>query len=184
MRAIYTTLLCGLALARGSARADLLSISFQQSVETGAPGSMVLFSGALTNLTSSTIYLNLDSLNLAGFDPTNLDDSPFFANTPTGFLGPNASTGLIGLFNVTIPNPFPSGSYNGTFQILGGGTFSDLTVLDVPGGFTVQVQGSTGPPSSVPEPSSVILILTVVILMAGRLRVARGCQRFLARPPG
>jgi hypothetical protein len=182
MRAIYSTLLCGLALACGSARADLLSITFQQSVETGAPGSMVLFSGTLTNLTSSTIYLNADSLNLAGFNPGDIDDSPFFANTPTGFLGPNASTGPIGLFNVTIPNPFPSGSYNGTFQALGGGTFNDLTILDGPTGFTVQV--SPGTQSSVPEPSSIILTVTIVLLVAGVLRASGGRRPFLPPPPG
>jgi hypothetical protein len=158
--------------ACGLARADLLSIGFQESVLSGGPGSTVLFSGTLTNLTNSTLYLNADDLNLAGFDASAIDDSAFFANTPTGFLGPNASTGNIGLFNVTIPNPFASGGYNGTFQILGGGTFDDQTILDSVG-FTVQVaSGST----AVPEPGSFILMLTVLIIIVISLSETRSTR--------
>jgi hypothetical protein len=129
------------------AKADLLIIALDSPTLAGSPGDVLQFFGTLTNTTSANLYLNADNLNLAGFDPSAIDDSPFFANAPL-FLGPGASTGDISLFNITIPNPFATGNYGGTFQVLGG---MDSNAQDVIGSadFTVQVQQH----SAIPEPA-------------------------------
>ena len=119
--------------------------------------------------------MNADNFSLTGFDPSVIDDSPFFANAPQ-FLGPapTGSTGDIELFVVTIPNPFTDPSVaasdcGGTFQILGG---ADGNAQDVVGTayFTVNVQQAFG----VPEPSSVVLMsITTLFLLIARKVAAR-----------
>jgi hypothetical protein len=166
----FIILLCGLALFSAAANSDTLTIAFDSSTLNGSPGDVVQFFGTLTNTTGQDLFLNADNLNLAGFDPSSIDDGPFFANTPSGFLGPNESTGDIGLFNITIPDPFPGGDYAGLFQVVGGATGGDQ---DTVGGaeFTVHVQSQTSP---VPEPGySLLLVPALALLMAQRLRAVR-----------
>ena len=117
----------------------------------------------LTNTTAANLFLNADSFNLATIPPSAIDDSPFFTNAPL-FLGPNAATGTIGLFNITIPNGTPLGDYLGTFQVLGGPASNDQTLIGS-AGFTVHVQA----PSGIPEPSS----LSMVALAGALLVVLR-----------
>src|SRR5271170_6424967 len=90
------------------AKADMLTIAIDSPTLTGSPGDVLQFFGTLTNTTNADLFLNADNFNLAGFDPSVIDDSPFFANAPL-FLGPNGSTGDIGLFDITIPNAFAIG---------------------------------------------------------------------------
>ena len=153
-------LMIGLICA--SARADQLTITLDSPTLTGLPGDVLQFFGTLSNTTGTDLFLNADNFNLAAFDPSAIDDSLFFTNAPL-FLGANGSTGDIGLFNITIPNPFFTGGYGGVFQVLGG---SDGNVQDVIGSasFTVQVQQTTTVPesSSVPLLSFVLLALVLV----------------------
>jgi hypothetical protein len=164
---LAVVLLTGLVYA--PAKADTLSIAFDMPTLTGLPAAFLQFSGTITNTTGSTVYLNGDGFNLTGFDQSAIDDSPFFANTPP-FLGPGGSTGDIGLFNITIPNPFATGNYGGTFQVSGG---ADGNAQDVIGTayFTVQVQQ----PSGVPEPSS-------AVLMSGALLLLLVAKQIITRP--
>lgn len=166
MKPMHLILICGSALV---ARADTVDITLQQSTLTGAPGSVLEFFGNLTNTTGSDVFLNADNFNLTGLPLGSIDDSPFFINTPSGFLGPLASSGVIGLFNITIPAGFATGSYGGTFQILGGGTPSDQTVVGS-ADFTAQVTQVT----STPEPTSFVLVLTGLALAVMGARVRRG----------
>ncbi len=117
------------------------------------------FFGTLTNTTNADLFLNADNFNLAELDPSTIDDSPFFANAPI-FLGPGSSTGDIGLFNIAIPDPFATGNFGGTFELLGG---VDGDAQDIIGSadFTVQVQQST----TVPEPSSAVLLSGSLFLL-------------------
>ncbi len=166
MKTIFLTVVCGLAICSSSARASTLSVVFDQSTLNATPGGMVSFGGNLMNETGATLFLNGDDVNIAVFDPSAIDDSPFFINTPTGFLDANVSTGDIGLFNISIPNGFSDGVYNGTYEILGGESSSDNTVIGT-AGFTVTV----GAQSSVPEPSSSILLLAgSLLILASRRR--------------
>jgi hypothetical protein len=165
MKRLYPLLLFMAALACMPAKADSLTISLDSSTLSGSPGSEVEFFGTLTNNTGADLFLNADSFNLAGFDPSAIDDSPFFTNAPL-FLAPGANTGDIGLFNITIPDPFATNSYPGSFQILGGATEDDQTVIGT-ADFVVNVQ----PVSAVPEPSSLSMLgLAATLLFLFRVR--------------
>jgi hypothetical protein len=164
MKRIHFALICGLTLTCGMARADLIAITLDMSALTGAPGDILQFSGTLDNTTGTDLFLNADNFNLGGFDPSAIDDSPFFANTPAD-LGPGGSTGDVGLFNIDIPDSFPIGTYDGTFQILGGATSDDQTVIGSVD-FAVEVT---------PEPSSGALLLAIPIALEMSRRF-RGLQ--------
>jgi hypothetical protein len=163
-------LLIGLVCA--PAKADIAAIALDSPTLTGSPGDVLEFSGTITNTTNADVYLNADNFSLTGFDPTDIDDSPFFANAPA-FLGPLGTTGDIELFDVTIPNPFmdscvAASDCGGTFQILGG---ADANAQGVVGTafFTVNVQ----PPASVPEPSWAVLSGAILCLLMARRIMAR-----------
>lgn len=158
MKKLYLALFFMAASACVPARADSLGISLDSSTLTGLPGNTLQFFGTLVNTTGANLYLNADNFNLPGFDPSAIDDSPFFANAPL-FLAPGANTGAIGLFNITIPNPFATNSYPGTFQVLGGATGDDQTIIGT-AQFTVKVQTT----STVPEPSSLSMLATILLL--------------------
>jgi len=175
MKTVCFTLLSSLALSLGTARADTIAIGLQQPELIGSPGSVLSFSGTLTNTTDADVFLNADNFNLSGLPPGTIDDSPFFANTPSGFLDPLASTGPIELFDITVPNPFASGSYDGTFQILGGPTADDQTIIGS-ADFTVQV-------SSVPEPSSLTYLLSALVALLTATRMRRSFGGRYARGP-
>src|SRR5581483_10901591 len=168
MKIMFLTVILWLGPCCLPASADLFSIVLQPVLLQGAPGAMVSFSGTLTNNTESDLYLNLDSLNLTGLDPSSIDDTPWFLNTPSGFLDPNGTTGVIGLFNIAIPTPFLNGDYAGTFQILGGQTSDDQTLLGS-ANFTLEVLPGGSP--SVPEPSTFVLLgMTLAGALAWRYR--------------
>ena len=168
MKKLHLVLLVMAALACVPASADSLTISLDSSTLTGSPGSAVEFFGTLANATGANLYLNADNFNLLGFDPSAIDDSPFFLNTPL-FLAPGANTGHIGLFIIMIPSPFATNSYPGTFQVLGGATSDDQTIIGT-AHFTVQVQ----PTSTVPEPSSLsMLAASLLLFLLGRQAIKK-----------
>jgi hypothetical protein len=145
------TLLCALILATlGSvaAKADDVTITFDQPIQAGLPGSTIEFFGTITNNTNATIFLNNDDLNL--ISPTLGTIDQFFATVPVS-LAPNGqlgdSSGNIELFDVTITAPFDLTP--GTYTLFGG---ADGGAQDSLGsaGFTVE---------PVPEPSSIYLVL-------------------------
>jgi hypothetical protein len=147
MKITCFALLSVLTMSLGAIHAGTIDISLQQPVLAGSPGSVLAFFGTLTNTTDSDVFLNADNFNLSGLPPSSIDDSPFFANTPSGVLGPLGSTGQIELFDITIPSPFAGGVYEGTFQILGGPTAADQIIIGS-ADFTAQVM------TVAPEPSS------------------------------
>jgi hypothetical protein len=156
-------------LVRAPAKADLLTAVLDSPTVSGSPGDVLKFSGTLTNTTSSNLSLNADNFNLAGFDPSAIDDSPFFTNVPL-FLGPNGSTGDIGLFDLAIPIMFASGNYEGVFQVLGG---VDSDAQDIIGSvdFTATVQQS-----AVPEPALRITLLLALTLLMFTRRISRAIR--------
>jgi hypothetical protein len=160
-------LLAGLGLLPAKA-SSTLTIVLDSPTLIGAPGGSVEFTGTITNTTGDEIFLNADSFTLATFDPSAIDDSPFFTNAPLSLVGFDL-TGDIGLFNVNIPALFPEGGYFGTFQILGGldgDAQEQIGSVD----FTVQVQQ----PSGVPEPSAGLMLSAGLglLLIAKRFRSA------------
>lgn len=159
-----TTLACGAwFLVTGPiAQAATINISLTAPVSTAA-GNTLTVNGMLSNTTGSTVFLNAASINLAGLPPGNIDPAPFFTNAPL-FLSGLAASANIGLFAITVPNPFASGIYAGTFTVLGGSSSTSQTNLGS-ANFTVQVNGPGG--ASVPEPASAaLLVMGAAFLMA------------------
>jgi hypothetical protein len=151
----------------------LVTIALDSPTLTGSPGGVLQFFGTLSNTTNANLYLNADNFNLGGFDPSAIDDSPFFANAPL-FLGPDGSTGDIGLFDIAIPNAFPPGNYVGVFQVLGGVSGDSQDIIGSVG-FTATVQQS-----AVPEPGfrlALFLALVVFVLSRHIHRVGDGRLR-------
>ena len=148
----------GTALA-GSIQVDLLSPS-----QTGAPGDVLQFLGTITNLSpTDTVFFNSVSATSVSADLT-IDIIPFLINAPLS-LGPGEVSSLFDLFDITIDPATPDGPYFGnTVSLLGGADSNALDpLLDVNADVTVST------PVSTPEPSSIVLIMTALGLIAARL---------------
>lgn len=160
----YLTLFACLAVAASTARANLV-IALDNPDQTGSPGDTLVFTGILSNAGSSAVFLNSADLNLAGgsFTPNFID--PFLNNVPL-FLDPGQSTVDIELFDIALNNPFTDvpGTYVGNYALVGGVDVDAQDVLNS-ANFSVTVNV---PVSTVPEPSSLLLMTSALIIM--RLR--------------
>ena len=126
------------------AKADTVSFSLANPVQSGGPGATLSYVATVSAPTTNAgdLYLNGDTFNVTG--PLVLDDSPFLNNFPF-FLAPGDSfTGV--LFNLG----GAVGMSTGTFGLLGGADGSTYNSLGSVA-FTAQVT---------PEPSSLVLLLT------------------------
>jgi hypothetical protein len=151
------TLLCTLMLAAFSAaaKADEITITFDQPNQAGSEGQTIQFFGTITNNTSGTVFLNSDDLNLGGLSLATND--LFFANAPIS-LGPDSNSGDIELFDVTVSNPLidPAATYLGSYDLVGG---PDGNAADVLGSASFSV-------TTTPEPSAIYLLLSVIAATA------------------
>lgn len=160
---------CIFLLSAVFCKADTLTISLTPIFQSGMPGDVLTFSGTLSNSSGSTVFPNSAGINLSGaFDPTDEDTSPFFNNAPF-FLVSGDSTSLIDLFTVSIPNPFLSGQYSGTFTVLGGADEDAQTIVGS-ADFTVQV----GTTNVVPEPNSGCLLAIGLVVLSTWYFAGRG----------
>jgi hypothetical protein len=150
---VILTSALALVLYTASAATAQVILSFSSAAQVGAPGSTVTFSGSISNIGSSTVFLNSDAFTLTGTGLT-LDDSLYFANAPLS-LDPGISTGTIGLFTVAIDPATGVGSYPGSFSVLGGAdSNAQDTLATAP--FTV---GVASPSSATPEPGALALLM-------------------------
>jgi hypothetical protein len=110
------------------------------------------------------LYLNGDSYNVTG--PLGIDDSDFFLNAPLDLAPGDSFTG--DLFEVIVPPGTLDGTYAGTFSILGGADGGASNVL-----------GTVSFAATVPEPSSIVLLLSGVAGLGwfGSKRSFRGLVR-------
>jgi hypothetical protein len=156
---IFLFLLIAGLLVVPEARASSISITLDVPSQSGVPGTTLQFFGTIVNSGTSTVFLNSNSLNLAGASFFLTDF--FFTNVPL-FLDPGASSGKIELFDVTLLKPFsdPFGLYGGSYTLLGG---VDADAQDILGQVDFEVTAT--PPVSVPEPATALLLTTGLIAM-------------------
>jgi len=159
-------LTCGLLLLGTASRAQIL-VTFDQNPISMAPGDTATFSGALRNTGADTLFINGDSLNLAGSGLT-FDDSPFLLNSPFT-LAPGDVTASFEFFTVTADNLTPVGNYNGSFSVLGGldGSATNELSGTPPPAFQVNVANPVT--SAVPEPGDMALLSGFVMTGSGLL---------------
>lgn len=152
-------------LVAGTAvKADPLSITFTpQSTQDGAGGDTLTFDVDVTNLSASEVVnFNSDDLNINQPGSDLVTNDEFFANAPF-VLNPGDPTSGYEAFTVFISPGTPSGPYYGTYVILGGPTPSDSGEVGS-ATFEVDVTGV------VPEPSSLVLLMSGLAGLAGVLR--------------
>src|SRR5579884_1777 len=113
-------LIQSIVVASALLHADPVTISLDNSTLSGTPGALLSFSGTLTNTTASPVFLNGADFSIANPDLTS-DATPFLLNAPAS-LNASQTTASMELFDIGIPNPFPSGpgNYSGFFDIFGG----------------------------------------------------------------
>jgi hypothetical protein len=161
-------LLCTLifaTLGTAVAKADDITITFDQANQTTVAGSTIEFFGTITNNTGTTIFLNTDSLNLTGASLTTIDQ---FFNTVPISLDPGATSTDIELFDVTVSDPLAdaAGVYLGTYTLQGGADGGDGSAQDNLGSASFSV-------TTVPEPSSIYLVLGGLSTLAPIFRKMR-----------
>jgi hypothetical protein len=170
------TLLCALFLATlgtAAAKADSITVTFDQPNQNALPGATVQFFGTIFNNTASTIFLNSDDLNINGLSFAVNDQ--FFSTVPFS-LAAGANSGDIELFDVTVSNPLSdsAGKYTGLYDLIGGADGNAQDVLENSATFSVNTAPVTSP---VPEPSTLCLLLTgasALLPITKRLRKSRG----------
>lgn len=105
-------------------RADLL-VALSPAVQNSARGREIVFSGTLTNSTSSRIFLNDLVAMLSGASATELtyQANAFFANVP-GILEAGESYSNSELFRVSLGATSPANDYSGSVTLRGGADIS------------------------------------------------------------
>ena len=152
------TALIGMLAVGTEARAGSIGITLSQSTLSGTAGSTLTFAATLTNISTSTVFLNGDSSTTVTPGLV-VSDNPFLTNAPLS-LAAGASTGPFDIFTVTIAAGTAPGIYSlNSFTILGG---HDGTTLNPVGStnFTVDVL------SPVPEPGTLVLVGSGLVVLA------------------
>jgi hypothetical protein len=156
-----------------AARADIATISYDDPLLSGVPGSVLTFTGTITNNTNSPVFLNQGSVNLASPFNSATDVSVDLLDWPIS-LDPLSTSADFAFFTVTIPDPFPGtvGPYGGTLLAQGGADGNALDSLNDPANasFAVDV---TGPAAAVPEPRSFVALFGCFAAMTGLKSVLR-----------
>ena len=153
----FINLIALTALVVAAAQADI-NITLDNAAQSGVPGSTLQFFGTISNTGSDTVFLNSDSLNLAGGSDFTTNDL-FFTNVPV-LVAANSSSGDIELFDATVSNPFADTltTYNGTYTVIGGVDGGAQDVL-AEAAFSVNVTNAT------PEPGYFALLGIGLALM-------------------
>lgn len=125
-----------------------LGFSLNPALESGAPGGQVIFSGTLTNLAATDLFLTDISYAFTAPGDSYLtpDFNFFFQNVPGVLLEDESYSDVI--FKISIAAGTPAGIYNGQVTFLGGDLEGSLDAL---GTADFQVE-------STPEPGAIWLI--------------------------
>ncbi len=156
----------------GLATAASVQIDLDFYTANLSPGDSVTFSGTISNLESSSMYLNGCSVNLTGISITG-DCIDFLINAPLSLdpLQSGIPTFLMFAISANFPYLDSAGPQNGSFDILGGEGPSDLNLLGT-ANFSVDVQ--------TPEPSGALLVVPtgIVLMITFRRKLAVQSGRF------
>lgn len=136
-----------------TAAAAPITLTFDNSIISGAPGAILLVSASATNTTAILQNLNGINFNLdLPFLSPDIDDSYFLTQWPLA-LQPNEVLASTPLFAVTIPLAASQGQYAISVNILGGPDPSDQNILNDVATLTVDVTPTAG----IPEPTTLAL---------------------------
>jgi hypothetical protein len=140
------------SLFSAKAHADSLSLILATPVQTITAGSTVSFSATVSAplSNSSTLFLVSDVIGFTGAFTFN--DDGFFFGFPLTLSPGQSYTGL--LFTATASQSIATNLYPGFFSILGGPENTDQNLL-ARTAFELDV-----PASAVPEPGSILLLMT------------------------
>ena len=169
VRLALILVVCVGALARS--RADLI-FTLTPSLQAGAPGSSVTYSGTISYTgPDAQIFLNDLSVVFDGGAGAFLspDTNVFFANVPGIFL--NGDTWSSPIFGVDIASNAAPGVYTGTANIIGGSSQDYPT--DPNSNLNLASQAFTLRVVATPEPGTIVLYLaggTFIIYRARRRR--------------
>jgi hypothetical protein len=161
------TIILAMGMTTASYGANI-TINMVQTSLFGTPGSVLTYSGSLTNNTA--VVQNLNGANLSGFGTFATDTTPFFNNAPF-FLTANQVTSIFALFTVTVPSNAAPGSVTGLFTILGGPGINDQSVIGTAPTITATATSST----ATPEPA------TLGFMFAGLAGMALARRRLVAK---
>jgi hypothetical protein len=160
MKTMLRSLLLGLLLLWPSLTQAQLMLLLSHANQAGTAGSTLAFSGRLSNLGTSPLFLNGDTFTLEGSGLT-LDDTPFFDNAP---LSLDAGATYLGpLFDVQIASDAPGQTASGSFTILGGP--EDTSQINLA---TAQFGVSV-----VPEPGALAFLVGTLVLAVGFRRTRK-----------
>ena len=162
-----------LLVAGGTNAAADIVVGFDSPDQLAQPGDIIHFFGTINNTGADTVFFNGDDINFVGAPSLDLTDL-FFANVPISLDG-GFSSGDIELFSITLANPFndPFVLYPGSYTLTGGIDGSAQDIL-ASANFSVTPQE---PSSTVPEPATVVLLLTAILLLFRRATLLRSSLR-------
>lgn len=155
--------LLAIFLPSAPAAADSISLMLSHPVQTGAPGSTLIFDATVSApfANSATVFLNFDNFGDTIPGANSIDDSGFFLDFPLSLDPGDSFTGT--LFSVTLPPGVAPGSYTGFFEIFGGSNAEAVNPLA-----TVNFQIN-----ATPEPGSWVLLATGLGILAIGIFVCR-----------
>jgi len=158
-QALFAIVAIALVTCAG-AKADSVTLTLTQATEyvSAQTGGTVTFDATVSAPASNSAveYLNGDSFNLSGL--LSLDDTDFYLNFPLDLAPGDSFTG--DLFTVTVPAGVSAQDYQGSFTLEGGGDANASNNLA-----TVRFDVV-----ATPEPSSMLLLLTGLIIVTFSLR--------------